>query len=284
MAVKGRSTYLRGRDPLGQGIPATPVRRTKARRRWVRRALRVALAVAGLAGGAILVQAGWDFLRSDGAFGIRQIRVVGLQRHDGGALRAKLADLVGHNLFVLKPEEVSRRIAGFAWLQGFLCRKHLPDTLIVEVIERDPLCTVTTDKGTLEIGGDGACWPGLPGVPGTFRLAPGLYAGDLEVQQVIAEMLQANLGGRVTEISPGPEPHSYTLSAPDGWRLVVTAADLKEQWRRFESAKGWVASFAPGRKTLDCRWTGRVVIEPAPADQGDGQPVGQEPQGGQPHG
>ena len=282
--MKGRETYLRGRDPLGQGIPATPVRRAKARKRWARRTLRAALALFGLIGVTVLVQGGWNFLRSDGAFGIRQIRVVGLQRHDGSGLRAKLADLVGRNLFVLKPEEVSRRIAGVTWLQGFLCRKHLPDTLIVEVIERSPLCAVTTDGGTVEIGGDGTCWPGLPGVPGIFRLSSGLYVGDLEVQKLVAGLLEANLGGRVTEVAPGPEPHSYTLSAPDGWRLIVTSSGLKEQWRRFESAKGWVASFAPGRKTLDCRWTGRVVIEPAPADQGDGQPVGQEPQGGQPHG
>jgi cell division septal protein FtsQ len=284
MAVKGRSTYLRGRDPLGQGIPATPVRRTKARRRWARRTVRAVLAAGGLIGGTILVQAGWDFLRSDGAFGIRQIRVVGLQRHDGSALRARLADLAGSNLFVLKPEEVSRRIADFAWLQGFLCRKHLPDTLIVEVIERTPLCTVTTDKGTYEIGGDGVCWPGLPGVPGTFRLASGLYVGDPEVQRLLAAMLQANLGGKVSDVSSGPDPHSYTLSAPEGWRLVVTTDGLQEEWRRFESAKGWVAAYAPGRKTLDCRWAGRVVIEPAPAGQGDGKSTGQEPQGGQPHG
>ncbi len=266
--------FMRGRGPLGQGVPASPVRRSKMRKRWVRRVVRTLLVACGLTGGAVLVHAGWDFLHSDGAFGIRQIHVVGLSRHEPQALRDRLADLRGRNLFGLQPADVYRRISDFAWLKGFLCRKHLPDTLIVEVVERTQLCSLSTDQGVFEIDGQGVCWPALPGVPGVFRLERGLYVGDPQVQALVAELLRSGLAPSVRSIGPGPSPGTCTLTTPEGWQLVVNGEDLQGQWQRFQAARAWVATYTPDRRGLDCRWPGKVVLlPPPPAKDSDQSPT-----------
>lgn len=259
--------FMRGRGPLGQGVPASPVRRSKMRKRWVRRAVRTLLVACGLTGGAVLAHAGWDFLHSDGAFGIRQIHVVGLSRHEPQALRDRLADLRGRNLFGLQPEDVYKRIQDFAWLKGFLCRKHLPDTLIVEVVERTQICSLTTDQGVFEIDGRGVCWPALPGVPGVFQLQRGLYVGDPKVQDLVADVLRAGLAPSVKSIGPGPSAGTYLLTTREDWQLVVVPDDLQDQWQRFQAARAWVAAYAPDRRSLDCRWSGRVVLLPPPPDK-----------------
>ncbi len=271
--MTANGSYWRSRGPLGQGVPVSPLRRGKTRKRWVRRAVRTTLIAAALVGGAILVHGGLDFIHSDGAFGIRQIHIVGLTQHEPGLLRDRLADLRGRNLFGLKPQDISQRIGDCAWLKGFLCRKHLPDTLIVEVVERQDLCAVTTDAGVFAIDGRGVCWPALPGVPGLLKLARGLAVEDPAVQSLVASVLAQGLSRTVTALAPGPEPGSYALSTQDGWTVVVSPDDLTAQWRRFESVRSYAATYVPDRRGVDCRWAGKAVLLPPPPTDSETAPA-----------
>jgi cell division septal protein FtsQ len=282
--MTGNGSFMRSRGPAGQGMPVSPVRRGRIRKRWVRRLVRIVLVVAGLLGAAVLAQAGWNFLHSDTSFGIRQIHVVGLTRHEPQALRERLADLRGRNLFRLGPQDVSRRIGDLPWLRGFLCRKHLPDTLIVEVVERTQLCSVTTDRGTFEIDGQGVCWPALPGVPGVFRLGTGLDVADGSVQGFLAQLLNLGLAGTVSAVSPGTSSDSYRLTTREGWDVMVTPEDLGAQWKKFQITKGYVAAYLPDRRSLDCRWSGKVVLLPPEKGQDPSQSSAEKVEGGKQNG
>lgn len=271
------STFLRGRGASGF-VPVSPVRSRKARRRWLRRSVRTALVAFGLLGGAVIAHAGWSFLHSDGAFGIRQIHVTGLVVHEPQVLRDALSDLRGRNLFALGPEEVSRRFAAFPWLKGFLCKKHLPDTLIVEVAERRELCTVATELGPFAIDGAGIAWPAASGTPCTLGLGPGLNPTDPRVQNSVAQILELDLRGAVQTLARGDEPESLLLLCPDGWRLQVAPENIAAQWHRFQAARAWTATYAPDQKALDLRWTDKVVLLPAkPASAPQER---QDPEGG----
>lgn len=268
--------YLRGRSASGMGLPVSPVRSRKSKKRWVRRSARTTLIALCLLGGAILAHAGWSFLHNDGAFGIRQIHVVGLAYHDPQALRDALSDLRGRNLFALGPEEVSKRFSAFPWLKGFLCRKHLPDTLIVEVLERKELCAVTTEKGLYAIDGLGMAWPAPAGMSSVTTLGPGLDPSDLGVQEIVAQVASLDLRGQVASLAKGASPSAFELVCADGWRLEVSNEDLAAQWRRFQSARAWAATYAPGQKAMDLRWEGKVVLLPAAPAQGS-EPAPQAP-------
>jgi len=256
------SKFLRGRGASGF-VPVSPVRSRKTRRRWLRRSVRTTLVALGLLGGAVIAHAGWSFLHSDGAFGIRTIHVKGLVVHEPQVLRDALADLRGRNLFTLGPEEVSKRFAAFPWLKGFLCMKHLPDTLIVEVVERRELCTVATERGPFAIDGAGMAWPVAPRSECTVALGPGLNPADGRVQDAVAQLLELDLRGAVQTLAQGDAPGSLTLVCQDGWRLQIHPENIAAQWRRFQAARGWTATYAPDQKALDLRWAGKVVLLPA---------------------
>jgi len=259
------NAFFRGRGNSGFG-PVSPVRSRKARRRWFRNSVRTTLVALGLLGGAVIANAGWSFLHNDGAFGVRQIHVVGLVAHEPQVLRDALADLRGRNLFALGPEEVSKRFAAFPWLKGFLCKKHLPDTLIVEVAERRELCTVGTSTGNYAIDGAGMAWPVPSGAACTVALSPGLIAADAQVQSAVTQLLRLDLRGAVQNLAPGDTPGALTLVCPNGWRLQVAPDDIAAGWQRFQVAKAWAATHAPDHKALDLRWAGKVVLLPeAPA-------------------
>ncbi|OYW02042.1 MAG: hypothetical protein B7X11_03810, partial [Acidobacteria bacterium 37-65-4] len=161
-------------------------------------------------------------------------------------------------------------------LKGFLCKKHLPDTLIVEVVERREICTVATEKGPFAIDGAGMAWPVPSGAACTVALAPGLNPADGGVQSAVTQLLRLELRGAVANLAPGDTPGALTLVCLGGWRLQVAPDDIAAQWRRFQAARAWAATYAPDHKALDLRWAGKVVLLPAAPAATPEEPKGQE--------
>jgi len=227
-------------------------------------------------GVAVLAHAGWGFLRSDSAFSVQRIQVIGLTNHEPLPLLDALRDLRGRNLFVLRPRDVADRLSGFPWLKGFLCRKHLPDTLIVQAQERPALCAVATPQGVFELDGSGMSWPAMPGVQGVFTLQKDIDRDATEVQNLIAELLSLGLAGQVISVEKADSSRAYVLVTRDGWRLIAAPSGLETQWKRFEAARNWAAMYLKDRRTMDLRWNGKVVLAPPPALQEEAQPAGAE--------
>ena len=259
---------------MNRGLPAHPSRamardwappppplRSKARKRWLRRMVRLVLVTGAIVLTSALLDTCWSLLHSDRAFSVQHIEVVGLRHHQAAPLLDALRDLRGQNLLELKPSDVSERLSAFPWLKGFLCRKHLPDTLIVEAQESDVLCAVNAKQGVFEINGEGASWPAVRGVAGVFTLS-NLDPGDLQVQDLIAQMLRLGLAGQVTAIASAGAGGGYLLTTSDHWKLIVTGGDFPDQWQRFLASKNWVAAYEPDRRTLDVRWADKVVLGP----------------------
>ena len=248
----------------------------KHRRRWLKVLLRGLLLAGAAVGTALLLHAGWGLLRSDSAFSVRRIQVVGLTHHDPVILTESLRDLRGRNLFLLAPEDVAEHFKGFPWLKGFLCRKHLPDTLIVEAQERSALCAVMTPEGVFELDGSGLSWPALEGVSGVLALGQGVNRDSAELQGLVAQLLSLSLAPQVLAVERADGPGAYVLATRDGWRLVASPRDLQTQWKRFDGTRAWAQAFIPGSRTMDIRWNGKVVLAPPPPQEEPVQPPGEE--------
>ena len=118
----------------------------------------------------------------------------------------------------------------------------------------------------MAVDGAGNAWPS-PGSTPAFVLAPGADPSDPFLQSVVAELLQAGLYRQVASVGRGPGG-AFRLATPDGWTLDVAPRDLAGQWRKYVAARPWVAAWMPGRKTMDLRWQGRVVLAAPPAAEG----------------
>lgn len=253
----------------GTSRPAVTRLQKERKRRSLRRALLFVLLVAGLSGLAVAGGRGWILLQEDRAFAIRDIELLGLNRHPPAEVLSALKDLKGRNLIVLPPEEVARRLSSFPWLKGFFCRKHLPGTLLVEVEERETLCAVRTPEGTFEVDGTGFAWKAPPGTGAHFALGTGLAPSEPMVQGVLLDLLRLGLHGQVHSLEAELPGSAIALKCADGWTLVVSPTDLPAQWDRFQKARSWAETYAPDRRTADLRWSGKVVLrppEPKPAD------------------
>lgn len=70
---------------------------------------------------------------------VRSIEVEGTSRLDTGAVGEALADLQGRPLALVTQDEVAARLAPFVLVQSYATRAEPPSTLVVEIVERQPI-------------------------------------------------------------------------------------------------------------------------------------------------
>jgi cell division protein FtsQ len=268
-AVRFSEQYFRPHENLRLNGPMMNPRVSRRNKRWLAALLRVVFVAGVLLGIAMLCQAGWNVLHSHHAFALRSLQVLGVERHNPGAVRDALSGLMGENLLALDTDAVTAKLQAVSWVEGFVYRKHLPDTLIVEVRERTAICAVATANGNVAIDGAGNVWPAEPSLPVAAALAPGAVPTDGGVQSVVAELMKVGLAGQIASVGRGAGG-AYVLTTQDGWTLETEAGSVAEAWRKYVAARPWVAAYKPGWKTMDLRWAGRVaLVPPALSDEGE---------------
>ncbi len=261
--MKTKTRFMRGNPQIWKDMAKSQGRSGKVRRKFILRAVKVLCVLAVCLGALKAGSMARGYLAKDPAFTVSEVVVLGLQRNDPHHVIGALADLRGRSLMGVDESEVAERLAEFAWIKGFLCRKHLPDTLVVEVTERTLMCTLEVDGRLVEVDGDGNAWQAMVNGGGAFRVDGSLDPRDLGLQALVCDLLGRGLAGRVVSILPG-ERGTYRLVTRDGWILKVDpCADLGTQWSRFDRAVRWIGRHHPERRSLDLRWEGKIVLEAA---------------------
>ena len=182
------------------GPPVRPRPRAGRRRRWRRVAwLRVgALAlVAGLL--AALVVA----LLTSPRLGVTRVAVVGARSVPNSLIvwQASIPD--GANLFRLRTERVARRVAALPAIRSASVRRCPPHTVVIKVVEREPVMFVRSARGPLYLDRDGVCFqrsgdetPAVEvvGIP-SHRFVPGRRLADRCVSVAVQTCIVARAEG-----------------------------------------------------------------------------------------
>jgi cell division protein FtsQ len=247
-----------------------PERRTAPRGRPAARRHRLAplpAAVIGIIlGGSALGGLGLGAirLRHSPALALRSIQVQGLKNLDPQPLRELVAPLKGQPLDALSTESLRQRIEALPGVAGASVSKVLPDTLYVEVREREPVARVMLENSARLIDGSGALLgPAAPGAAlpwletaddgtGDERAALSAYAARMKTEAPA-------LYRRISTL----QRQSGTLSAQTDNQLQLllpeTPAAAESRLAGIDTAK--LPGFGPGAR-LDLRFAGQVWYAP----------------------
>jgi len=204
--------------------------------------------------------AGWNILCAQGTFAVRHLEILDVNSHPRAPILSALKPLYGTNLMNVKPERVTTLLASIPWIEGFTCRKHLPDTLIVEIRERKGLCAAVFGQDPVEIDGAGGWWKAPPGTKARLVVGEGLKPSDPSLQKLILQLIKPGSPVRVVSVCRSGETGAYILDTDGGWKLKVSAGDLEAQLARFATAEKWAENHHPLLKTMDVRWKDKVVL------------------------
>lgn len=78
---------------------------------------------------------------------VRQISVEGLERLDEAQVRSALADLEGRPLALVTSDDLAARLAPFVLVQSYSSRAEPPSTLVVQIVERQPIGALPSGSG-----------------------------------------------------------------------------------------------------------------------------------------
>lgn len=223
-------TFRRGiRRPGGHPRRSARVRRASARLSRVR---------AGGGLGMLVAAAAIYGVAASPAFGLRPVVVHGLHFTDAAQVTARLGVTEGANLFAVSTELIVARLRELPTVAAADVTVQLPDTLDVEVRERDPILVWTiaarrflVDRdGVLfaEVGEGSADAAGLPAMTdlratsASFAVGDRLDPIDLDAATRLETVRPADVGSAAARLAVSvTDENGFVVTAvPGGWSAV----------------------------------------------------------------
>ena len=204
-------------------------------------ALVIAVGIAATAGAAYYVT------RSP-SFAVRTLKFSPTQHVSAQALEARLGSVIGMNLFRVDLDDVARELLQEPWLASVHARRELPQSLSIEVVEREAACVVAF--GTLYLA-DARGFVFKRATPAEATSLPVVTGVDRERYLSDPEGARADVR-RALELLPswrsGDRPavreihldhFGATLYLDGGVGVRVGRADetLPARWLRFDAVK-----------------------------------------------
>ncbi|PYQ11437.1 MAG: hypothetical protein DMF80_21740 [Acidobacteria bacterium] len=256
-----------------------PNRRTRvrrARRGWVGRAI-VLLEVTG--GMLVVLFAAWasySRVMASERLRVGRVEVRGSHFLSEGEVRELLGPAVGENILGLDIEALKARLRASPWVAEASVSRTLPDTLRVEIREREPLALAEVDRLYL-MDGDGSLIDlygprtagfdlpivrGLAGRTGEARRERAGRAGAL-----LRDL--GTLGGEVSELEVEESGDLRLVLRGAGELVRMGAPPWRETFLAFLALRKELLARCPDAEYFDLRYRDRIVAkrcaEPAAA-------------------
>lgn len=100
--------------------------------------------------------------RATGAVALDRLSVEGRNRTSREALRAALQIKKGDSLFASDPWSIKRRLEALPWVRSATVERRFPGTLVVKLVERNPVARFRDKNGLVLVDDSGAVVPMAP--------------------------------------------------------------------------------------------------------------------------
>ena len=124
----------------------------------MRRLLLIGLAAAGVGALCLAGRWAWEASLSSPRLAIADIQVAGTHRVVADSIIAASGVVAGTNILRLDPKATERRLARHPWVAAARVQRHLPGTVAIRVVEREPVGLLAT-RGWCAVDGEGNLLP-----------------------------------------------------------------------------------------------------------------------------
>lgn len=247
---------------------------TQADRKRVLRA-RAGRVVAVLVVGVLIVGSMYlyDYVTTSDRFAVEHVELLGLSRIDRADVDRLVADLKGHNILLAPLDVYEARLEAHPRIASVTARRVLPDRVVYDIVEREPVALVFTDR-YYEIGADGVV---MPGDAYTARLdlptITGVSAGDVKAGRVctdpmvrgaiealeVCRSIGRGFADDISEVRASDSGLSIR-SLKDDCVLLVGNVDFEKRLRKFFLLKDELARRDGAAALIDLRFDNQVVL------------------------
>ncbi|MCU1482626.1 MAG: hypothetical protein JWQ19_3412 [Subtercola sp.] len=158
-------------------------------------------------------------------FAVRTVDIEGTSRIDAAQVESALSDQVGKPLALVDYGAINRDLAAFTLIQSYATESELPNTLVIRIVERQPVGSVTGGTGFDLVDAAGVVIEHSDQRPANYPQidtsvaavgSPGFLAATAVLRALPADLL-AKVG-------------TVSAATPDSVTLVLTDAGQKVIW------------------------------------------------------
>lgn len=217
--------------------------------------------------GAPLVAALWVY--TSPRFLLREVQIGSTSRVPMGEIASALEPLRGRHLLGLSLEDVEGRLTANPWIRSASIRKELPDRLVVQVEERQPVALLRRGDELLYVDVQGfAIVAYTPEGPVDLVILSVATGEEWRVRQALElvaslERLDPEISRQLSEIevlSLGDfRIHTGALDFP----ILVSGAEVEGQIAKLEELLPEISRRFETVEAVDLRFSRQIVIQPA---------------------
>jgi len=148
---------------------------------------------------------------------VQRVEVRGVHRASVAAVRAAVQGEVGHPMALISPQAAATRVTAVPLVRSARVVRSWPSTLVVEVVEREPIAAVPAAGGVSLVDGDGVV------IASAARAPAGLPLLDVDLARAGAPALRA--ARRVSDDLPpalATTVRRISAASPDAVQLTLT--------------------------------------------------------------
>lgn len=207
-------------------------------------------------------------------FRIATIEVKGNHFLSEGEVREMLGPALGGNLMTADLDRLRTNLAASPWVGGAVLRRKLPDTLMVDVIERFPIALAEADQlyvmdasgELIDLLGPRTAGFDLPIIRGLAGVSNEIRRDRAHRASVLLEDL-ADLSTEVSEISVDRSGDLMVVLRGDGSVLKLAEPPYRKRVLSFLALRQKLRERCPDAEYFDLRFRDRIYAKPASRDE-----------------
>ena len=213
--------------------------------------------------------AGGAWVVTSPRFLLSNIVVSGTSRVQTSEVGEALEPLRGRHILLVSLADVESRLAEHRWIEGANLRKRMPDSLVVEVQERQPVMLLRRDEGLFYVDRSGTVIDLYDPARETDLLLLSIAPGArLEVGSALAVAAELDLvapewalGLSEVEVLGGDDFRLFTAALP--FPVLVSLGGVGKQVRKLREVLPEITRRYDRVAAVDLRFSRQIVIQPA---------------------
>jgi cell division septal protein FtsQ len=215
----------------------------------------------------------YNYATTSSRFAVDRVELTGLSRVEAAEIEPLVADLAGQNLFLAPVEVVESRLEAHPRIARVSSRRVLPNRLTCDVVEREPVALLFTDR-FFEIDGEGMVMPGdeftpmldLPTITGVSprSVRAGRLCEDPRVRGALEALVVCRtLGGKFADEISEVRATAAGLSIrslTDDCELLVGDTEFEKRLRKFFLLREALSDRSHATGLIDLRFENQVVL------------------------
>jgi len=202
-------------------------------------------------------------------FLLSNVVVSGTSRVQPAEVVEALRPLQGKHLLLVSMDDVESRLSENRWIEGANLRKRMPDSLVVEVKERQPVALLRREEGLFYVDRSGTVIDLYDPVREVDLLLLSVArSARLEVEPALAVAAELELvapewavGLSEVEVLGGNDFRLFTAALP--FPVLVSLGGLGRQVRKLRDVMPEIIRRYDRVSAVDLRFSRQIVVQPA---------------------